>query len=348
MSKASKSPLSDFSLAPSPGQKTRCAARTTSGEQCRRDSANNSTFCPQHSKSQTSSRTSEIVPDLSEGELEGSTIQADLMQLILSELKQMRLELRGFCTRVEVLEKDSQETKQKVGVMQSACQKFYDETKVQFGAQGGRITALENNVNKVAAAVKETTKRQEDTSVRLQLASERIEALAAQITATVAVPRTFAAAVGTGSVGGVPPRGAGGSQGAAADHRLCFSVAGISEDVGKGSMGDLAKHVQRIVGDKTGVSIHVQEVFRLGKLVHGAAKPRSVFFRVLNPIEARDMAVKRGEAARGGLFINDFLTPEELDNKNKLWPKFKAAREEKKKAQFRRGQLFVEGKEVVA
>ena len=76
-------------------------------------------------------------------------------------------------------------------------------------------------------------------------------------------------------------------------------------------------------------------------LLGSQAASTGVFFS-LDSLEAADALVgRRGALKASGVSIQDFLTPEEIETKRALWPRFLEARARGQRPQFHRARLVV-------
>jgi ribosomal protein S20 len=129
---------------------------------------------------------------------------------------------------------------------------------------------------------------------------------------------------------------------------LWFSISGVEDDGKNNTMRYMAEKVQSLVHERLGISINIQEAYRLGKYNAVVGKPRKIRFLVQNRLEAQDIVLNRKKLAGSSFVIWDELTKDELESRNLLWPKFLEARNAKKRVHFKRARLYVEGLEVKA
>ncbi|GAX84870.1 hypothetical protein CEUSTIGMA_g12291.t1 [Chlamydomonas eustigma] len=126
---------------------------------------------------------------------------------------------------------------------------------------------------------------------------------------------------------------------------LCFSISGEEDDGKNNTMRYMAEKVQSIVHERLGVSINIQEAYRLGKYNAVAWKPHKIRFLVQNRLEAQDIVLNRKKLAGSSSGDWDELTKDELGSRNLLWPKFLEAGNAKKRVHFKRARFYVEGLE---
>ena len=79
-----------------------------------------------------------------------------------------------------------------------------------------------------------------------------------------------------------------------------------------------------------------------------AGSRRRIWFQVVTPLQAKDIVYSRRQLAGTGVVIHDHLTTAEYATFKALQPKWREAKEAKKRVFWRRSALFVDGVEVKA
>ena len=224
---------------------------------------------------------------------------------------------------------------------------LFDVLLVRLNSLETRTSTVENQLTQAGNMFHEMTKKQQQLEADLATLAIKVEA------ATAAAAAMVASSSAPSYTPPPPPPPLAGRK-VDPQYKLAFKVDGLLEQkTGK----ELAVQIEKRVFDSMGAVIHVVEAYPLpGKrgapaLVAGPAvtdnRPRRVLFRVSNVWEAESIVRSRYKLKGSGVTILDELSPEEYAVHQRLWPLFKAARDEGKKAYFNRAKLFVGGAEVI-
>ena len=92
------------------------------------------------------------------------------------------------------------------------------------------------------------------------------------------------------------------------------------------------------------MDVHVRVIQAEQRPVKDGARGSRVWFQVEDIFQANKVVSHRWMLKDTGITIHDCLSPEELAEQKRLWPKFLEARAQKKRANFSRAWLYIDGK----
>jgi hypothetical protein len=250
--------------------------------------------------------------------------------------------VRGLQDRVDRLERENAELKISLGAeLKISQEKVLAVMKEQ---QKPLHRMVEMAVQKVEGAVAGAAKREEE-----------IKKLGVQVTEQQLLLQKVVNMGNPVEKGG----GLGGTRGAPDTKRSYSQVAGTNlltmvmkdRQLDGYEDRDLTDAVQRRLKDTMGVYATVKFTRRMYIKGAQAGKDRAVgnvAFTVDSMHDVHEINNARHKLSRyPDIHIDDFLGPEVLEQRSKLWPRFLSAnREKKRSAVWRRARLFINGKEV--